>query len=551
MLDFRTIMNGTVPGGIWSLLLPLFIVLAILTYIYAANDLMTRKKYLRNVLVAIFGSLFLYSLALMKFPPIRLIPNVVITPILDSTRTAEDRALPFFVSQLLHRSFPEKLHVVDYESVHLVLNSRQVSTKDSLLKTIQHDDVHFSVTSEFISDHVVQLNLYDMRYDRMDLMAEWKIETNIDKQTLITIISNSILEQLYPDLIIKKNRLTETITQLLPTNPKTLINYLQAQKLVTGGDFKQAIPALEKWSKEDTSFAWFDYYIGKSWYEEARITFTDSLEKKKYINRSIRSLLTAIRKDQTNAEFLNQLADVYIYQLNFDDAEIAAKAAYQMDPYHYKAYLNLGRMQKFRWANFEFMENQQFTAQSQLIRKSLDLNPFSYEAIFFLTVITEEKRGQQDMFRQGMMNQLEKSIQLNPNFAAGITEAWRVSILRRDFSKSKYYADRLTTIQPKNPNISFYKGMEFYHQGKLDSSITWFSRNLTYGPNPNASMFLGAVYEEKGDTTKAVKYYTERILQRESDKDPIAASAYKRLRALDVRAWREVNRTIPPFMVEE
>lgn len=551
MLDFRMIINGTIPGGVWVLVFLVVVSLGIITYMYLSSELMKTKTYIRSMVVSVFGSVFVYSLLLLVFPPIRLIPNVVISPVFAQGQEPGVRALPYFLSQVLRKSFPTKINTIPDESVQTVVNSHKWTHPDSLIQFARFNHIHFVVTLVENSDQSITLTLTDTRYGETNTYGSWDIPAGLTLTDQLVETGNAIVSAMYPDLTVSKSRLIEEVTRSLPSNEEELNRFMEARKLITGGEFLTAIPKLESWIKTDTGSAWNYHYLGKACLGQSRREVVDSLKRKYFLNRANYYLLEAVKKDQTSVEFLHELADYYLQLSQFADAEDVVKAAFVLDPYHYKGYLQFGRMHISRWSKFPFPNDEKFPTQNALVRKATELNPFSAEAYYFVGYLLEGERKLEDLQGGRSLENYAKALELNPNYLEALANTFRLSVLKGQFINSRQYYNRMLELSPGNPEAVFFMGMNFYHQFIFDSTIYYFNKNLAMKPNANAHMFLAATYENLGDTAKAVEHYTIRILNRENETDPIATSAYKRLRELDVAAWRQVNKKIPPVILED
>jgi len=548
MVDFRMMINGSVPGGIWAFFITYLVIIAVISYVFYSSELMTRRRYIRNLAISTGASLFLYSLLLLIFPAKPIIPNVVIAPVVSETATSEQKAFPFFLNEILRKAYPERYHAVDQESVIRYFNSHGWTHPDSILNQVRYHNIQFVVFPELQSDGRWKLEMVDTRYGGIEKYATIEPEPSEDYRMVLLSASNQVLQQLYPDLKIAESRLIEGIRAAFPGNPKQLADLLHLKDLASRAEWKEILTLTEPLAKPDSAAAIYPFYYGKACFELAKVTALDSVQRHEWINRANFYLLGAVKKDTANADYMNQLADFYLYKGEFENADNAAKAAWFLDPYNDKAYVNLGRLHKSRWMNFEFLGGEKFTSQGGLLRKALNLNPFSAEAYFFIGQLLEEERDLQDIKGGRAIEHYQTAADLNPNYLDALLNLWKLKIMARDFQASRSLFTRILSLSPGNPDAWFYMGMNFYYQSKQDSTLYYFTENLKLRDNGNAHMYLAATYEELADTANAVKHYVLRVKKRTSETDKIAASAYKRIRELDRNTWRQLNKEIPPVI---
>lgn len=563
MYDFWSIINGSVSGGIFVLIVPYLLIVALIFFIYNVSDTMTLPRLVRTLFITTVVSVLSYATILIFNPAKPLIPNVVITPFLSGSADGQNRAFPFFLSKTMHRAFAGYIHVVDHETVNEVINVNQLNDMDSLLDLSHKLNVHFVVTLSLNEQNQISVKLFDLRYGDKDLTEEWLLDSLKPIEELLTDASNDIIKELYPKLKIEKQDLIQSVVSILPDNEERLKNYIELKKLVTSDKFEEAKKLSESLIKKDTGFAYYYYYLGKSHFELGKTTFQDTLAKKNHFILAQNNLLDAVRRNSANEDFLHELADVYLDEGKFDDASDVIKASYEMDPYHYRVYLNFGRLHKVRWHNFQFMNNEKFLSQTNLIRRAIDLNPFCYEAYYFMGIFLEDDTDKNDAQRQRALNNFEFAAKINPNYIPALEYMWKTSLYQLNFTRSADLFARLRKLAPNNAYAYFLQGMHHYKYGlsyrdnlpltnmHLDSSMYYFNINIKMNDNPNAHLYLGAIYDFKKDTVNAVKEYLYRVRKRESMTDRYAITAYRRLRELDFDAWRQINREMPPLVTQE
>lgn len=548
MIDFRMMINGSIPGGIWTFFITYFVIIGVITFIFYGSDLMSRSRYIRNVILTTIASLFLYSVLLLVFPAKPMIPNVIIAPVFSEKATPVQEAYPYFLNEILSKSYPGKYHAIDNESVDRYINSHGWKTQDSVLEHVRYHNIHFVVFPTIRPDGGWDFNMYDTRYGDIEKYASFSVNADPNIQLQLADGANQILQQLYPKLSISKSKLIEGITSSFPQENSRLANFLKIRKWMSTSDFKKTAAFTDSLVKIDPGYGVYDFYLGKSNFEMAKLTLLDKGKQHDLLSKANFYLLNAVKKDTLNADYMNQLADYYLYNSDFENADNAAKAGWFLDPYNYKAYLNIGRLHKSRWLKFEFLNGEKFKTQGGLIRRSLDLNPFSAESYFFLGLLLEDERDLEDIKGGRAIEHYEQAVDLNPNYLDAITNLWKLKILGRDFNNYRFYFRRMLDLSPENPDAYFYMGMNFYYMNNQDSTIYYFTENLKLRENGNAHMYLAAAYENKNDTVNAVKHYVARVRARVSETDKIAASAYKRVRELDANTWRKLNKEIPPVI---
>jgi adenylate cyclase len=145
---------------------------------------------------------------------------------------------------------------------------------------------------------------------------------------------------------------------------------------------------------------------------------------------------------------------------------------------------------------------------------------------------------------------LEKSVQLDPDFALAYASLSRVNVdywwfsFDRDstrINKSKYYLDKAQSINTSLPEVQLALGIYYYH-GFLDyeQSLSHLHKGLQSKPNdPELLSYLGYVKRRQGANHEAIEYFRKALKT-----DPLSSELYISLAetSLLVRDYESAHR---------
>jgi len=111
--------------------------------------------------------------------------------------------------------------------------------------------------------------------------------------------------------------------------------------------------------------------------------------------------------------------------------------------------------------------------------------------------------------------------------------------INKDYDSALYYYDRVLRLEPGNASALYSKGLIYYDQQIMDKALEAFSRAYNAGMRDAfLSHVLGYLYDNNGNTSRAISFYKEAvgldstrtdIYARLAELEPGAAARYKAL----------------------
>jgi tetratricopeptide (TPR) repeat protein len=93
----------------------------------------------------------------------------------------------------------------------------------------------------------------------------------------------------------------------------------------------------------------------------------------------------------------------------------------------------------------------------------------------------------------------------SPEFRAGLA-----AYDKKQWAESAKHWREVLKKEPGNPGAYYYAGVCRFNMGELDNAVINFNKSFEFPEKGfNANYYLGRIYEQKGDKTKAVSYYNK------------------------------------------
>ncbi len=226
----------------------------------------------------------------------------------------------------------------------------------------------------------------------------------------------------------------------------------------------------------------------------------------------------ALRQDSSGVEAQLLLAQCFLQQKKWHDAEKLLRRARTRDPRHSKSYVYLAQLHPSRYAA------DGFDHELDLFQYALQLNPFDLEAVL----------GAADYLRLNLRKKeavalLEKYRQSNPNHLAVLRALGRFYIMDSDMPNALALYEQIIRLDSQDANAFYNLGIVYYHHKDVDRAVQFFERAIKLADHADARLYLAYIAEQRGDIEKSIAYLRERIRLSTGEDDVFAAEARKQL----------------------
>lgn len=217
-------------------------------------------------------------------------------------------------------------------------------------------------------------------------------------------------------------------------------------------------------------------------------------------------------------------AESFMVDEFFGDAEEFLKLGYAADPFSLEVLYRLSLIHESRLADLPF------PTYRQLHERILTLCPFDtavlqqHVASLMLTVQVDNAPSAR------IERLLNRALTLNPLSVTALVLKGQYLNTTFDYDSARVVFLRADSLDPDNPEILFDLGITHFKLGELERAEDYFQRAVALNDYLDAHLYLGVIYQERGDCERALERYRYRVANKTGDDDYYAVQAMKGIR---------------------
>ncbi|NOY77623.1 MAG: tetratricopeptide repeat protein [Calditrichaeota bacterium] len=208
----------------------------------------------------------------------------------------------------------------------------------------------------------------------------------------------------------------------------------------------------------------------------------------------------------------------YIFMEIWSKAQESLFKSYRLYPNSDALYIALSRLHPSRLRKIGFYSIR------QTLHRAVFMNPASIPAHLLMADV---------LYRQHDLAEAEKQykelLAFNPDLKDGLMELGKFYINTTNYAGARRIFQRLVR-QDSTDAISIYNlGVIAFLEARPDEAIPYFEKALAVGHVVNSYLYLAKIYEQKGETDRAISFLRKRIHFKSGPNDPFAEEARKHL----------------------
>jgi len=234
--------------------------------------------------------------------------------------------------------------------------------------------------------------------------------------------------------------------------------------------------------------------------------------------RALRVCENTIRHHQADAAAYRWLGAYYLAEKQWAQAGRHLRKAVALDPDDAEAlslyaYLNASRFKEIGLQDDE-----------EMLRHVLQLNPCDESARLRLAEWYFSRNDQKAAEREA-----RALLTIHPRSIDGLMFLGKLAATDRDFIRLAEIYDAIFAIDPHNPDAYYNLGIYYYQSEDLDNAEKLFNRAVRLSNHTDSHLYLGQIYERRGEIDKAIQEYRLRIRHKKGLEDRFADVARARL----------------------
>ena len=526
MAGFIDYLSGNVPGGIFLYLLVNLVVFFILLFMLRVNELFSRKHFFRWLILSVVLLTVVYLVIWFKNPPPQIYKRYSVaifqsntkanwlgkyftSLISEDVRPFKDKREFFVPAEWFYRITPGD----SVENPHFLARFYAgIPVRRVLGGKINRTGSGFSAElylKVYPSQKIVKTAHRDFRWSRLGDFRTWVGETFgeffpfqtaeaepaiVPPDSLLAIAKTYFFARKYQ----KCDSLLQRISKASPANPE-VDKWVQYVGIKLAGAARLQAPKENPYSRKVPDW-------------------------KRRLQRCRDRLLEYARQDHRTLRLNLIIAESYIWEENYEAAEVFLKQAYLENPFHVDVLLNFSFLHPSRFQEFGFRN------AGAIYRRILEIFPLDEEILIkwsqYILVNNPAYTAPPEFAKKYLVRYLD----LNPYSSriwAMLGEIYSQQRRREQAERAFFKAD---SLDPDNGLIQYDLGVLYYDWGRYQKAKEYFRRSIRLEDYLDSHLYLGAIYKKEGNYQAALQEFRYRVAHKKGDDDVYAFQAMRGIR---------------------
>lgn len=533
LIDF---LSGDVPGGITLYLFVLLVVLFVLYYMYRNNELFSGSHFRRWLLGTWVVLTFLYAYLWINNPSSALLKRY--TVFITASNPDNDWLAKFYRDEISSAVQPS-----DGRDTYFF-----PQTWSYLAGVELNGQKYEEICQKVVIDQAVLGKLVKEENGlKLDLVLKEFPSGKVKDQTQLEIDS-ARPEATLSDLL-------KWVGSFLPVRREYRFQGIVDKTFVEARDefFKRNYDlsaklykvVLERYPDNPTVKKWFNYnqikLAGILRPEKEQNPFeTKKLPYEVMVSEArnfLKDLARENMEQKIEDDFLsNMLAESYLIEENYGEAEVFLKNAYVENRFNIYVLENLTYLHSSRYKDLGFKD------EYELYERIVNLCPIYADVmtkyIEKLLKVTPVHGVKSDRAKE----LIENFLSIDPNSARSwllLGEYYHANFDRKKAFWAFFKAD---SLEPDNASVQYNLGIMYNLEEEFDEAEKHFKKAIEFGDYLDAHLYLGSIYQKRGEYKKALERFRYRVAHKTGEDDYYAKEAMKGIR----QCMEALNMPFPP-----
>lgn len=524
MKNIIDVLSGNVPGGISLYLVVLFVIVFVLYYLYRNSELFSAAHFKWWFLGSWLVVTFVYAYLWVSNPSPALLKRY--SAIVTSSDGDNEWLAKFYRDELSsalkpYRNrdtyfFPQKWsYLADAK-----LNDKKY--EDICREVVIQQAVFGKIMKE---KNELKLDLVLKEFPSGKITNQIQVDVNPGKpQAALTDVLNWI-GGFFP---IKKGYHFHGVVDSAFVRARD--EFFQRDYEASHKLFKEV---LKRYPDNPTVKKWYNYNLIKlagtlrpekeqNPFETRKLPYQVMLSKARSF---LKDLLRQNLEQKIEDDFLsNMLAESYLIEENFGEAEVFLKNAYVENRFNIYVLENLTYLHPSRYKDLGFKD------QYQLYERIVNLCPIYADVLVKYIEKLLKVTPVHGVASARAKELIENFLSINPNSARSwllLGQYYHANLNREQAFQAYFKAD---SLEPRNANVQYNLGIMYYVDEDYDDAEKHFKKAIEFGNYLDAHLYLGSIYEKKGEYEKALERFRYRVAHKTGEDDQYAKEAMKGIR---------------------
>ena len=233
---------------------------------------------------------------------------------------------------------------------------------------------------------------------------------------------------------------------------------------------------------------------------------------------------TNFEQDALDPLLNNMIAESFIIDEYFDDAEEFLRIAFGEDPYSMEVLENMTLLHESRYHGLPFKD------KMSLYQRILNICPLNerileeYVDKLLLNVQVTDAQSKE------IQERIHRLLAIHPASVTALSLLGKFHSLNFDYDQALEAFRKADSLQPGRAQTQYNLGVTYYQLKDLDRAEQYFQNAVKLDDYLEAHLYLGAIYKERGEYEKALAQFRYRVARKQGDDDYYAVQAMKGIR---------------------
>lgn len=220
----------------------------------------------------------------------------------------------------------------------------------------------------------------------------------------------------------------------------------------------------------------------------------------------------------------NMVAESFIIDELYGDAEEFLKIAFFENPFDIEVLENWTLLHNSRFKGMPFK------SEEALLERILDICPLNTSA---LTRYVERLLAHvpvKGVPAAKIRGRIDRALAFNPVSVEALTLSGTYYTTTFQFPEALAAFFKADSLQPGRAIIQYNIGVTYFKLQDFNNAERYFRKAIELTDYPDAHLYLGAIYKERGEYEKALERFRYRVARKQGDNDYYAVQAMKGIR---------------------
>ncbi len=226
-------------------------------------------------------------------------------------------------------------------------------------------------------------------------------------------------------------------------------------------------------------------------------------------------------RQEPDALLSNMIAEEFILEEKYGDAEQFLKIAFGENPFLLEALKNWLSLHESRYKGMPFRSRQ------ELMSRILNICPVAEEVLREYVEGLMQNLQVSDAPVKEIRARIERALALNPeSFTARLLDG-KFHILQFDYPAALRAFVKADSIKPGQAVTHYNLGITYFKLKDYGNAEIHFQKAVDINDYPDAHLYLGVIYQQRGEYETALAHFRHRVKIKRGDDDYYALQAMK------------------------